>query len=219
MTNGAGGGDDARAFILAHTAKARAPLVPELILHLASEATPLWKATEAWLEERAIEPPYWAFAWAGGQALARYVLDTPAMVQGRTVVDVGAGSGLVAIAAKRAGAARVIALDRDPMALVATTLNAEANGESVETRLATHARDVDADVILAGDVFYDRHESPKLLADLEDAARRGALVVVGCPGRVASPLAATLLRAVEVPDSLELEGKESVVSRVMCLSA
>src|SRR5579871_1955065 len=122
---------DAGAFIRANTAIATPPLVPEIRLHLASEVTPLWHATEASLAQSQLPPPYWAFAWAGGQALARYVLDNPDIVRGGRVLDIGSGSGLVALAAARAGAASVLAADIDPFACAAIALNAAANGAEI----------------------------------------------------------------------------------------
>ncbi len=116
------------AFVRDNTALIAPPLVPELRLHLATEVVPLWRKTEEALEEQGVPPPYWAFAWVGGQALARYVLDHPETVRGRSVLDFGSGSGLVAIAAAKAGAASVLAADIDGIAAAAIRLNADANG-------------------------------------------------------------------------------------------
>jgi predicted nicotinamide N-methyase len=159
-----------RAFIEASTVVGAPPLVPDLRLHLATEVTPLWQATERQLAQEGLDPPFWAFAWAGGHALARYLADTPALVRGRRVLDVATGSGLVAIAAARAGAASVVAVDRDPVAVVAVGLNAALNGVEVEARCVDPLAGEDppefekawasTEVILAGDVCYDREMAP-----------------------------------------------------------
>src|SRR5271169_315105 len=123
---------DPARFIQHNTAIVAPPLVPEILLHLATEVTPIWQATEETLAQGAVPPPYWAFAWAGGQALARYLLDHPATVAGRAVLDFGAGSGLVAIAAAKAGAASVTAADVDHFAAAAIAANAALNGVAIE---------------------------------------------------------------------------------------
>lgn len=208
-----------RAFILEHTALTRAPLIPELSLHLATESTALWRATEAWLEEAGIAPPYWAFAWAGGQALARLILDRSEWVEGRSVVDFGAGSGLVGLAAKRAGAANVVALDRDPLALVATVMNAEANGLSVETRIAERLADAPAsELVLAGDVFYERSDAATIVEELRTIAASGRTVFAGCPGRTFTPTDVEVIAEVEVTGVLELEGQDRKITKVLRFS-
>jgi len=183
-----------RAFIETHTAVGAAPFLPALKLHLATDVTPLWHATERQLAAGGLEPPFWAFAWAGGQALARFVLDTPAVVRDKCVLDLASGSGLVAIAAARAGAARVVAVDRDPLALAAITLNAELNGVTIEARRAEVGEPTtppawveEADVVLAGDVCYDREMAPAAMAWLRARAQAGALVLLGDPGRAYLP--------------------------------
>jgi predicted nicotinamide N-methyase len=153
------------AFITANAALMPPPLVPEIKLHLATEVVPLWRATEEELAEIGVPPPYWAFAWAGGQALARYVLDNPAIVAGKHVLDIGAGSGLVAIAAAKAGAASALAADIDAFSCAAIRLNAAAN----KCSLAVTQEDLigasnDWDVILVGDLFYERPLAERLLA-------------------------------------------------------
>ena len=153
---------------------------------VASEVTPLWHATEAWLASRGIDPPFWAFPWAGGQVLARYLLDTPAEVRDLRVLDFASGSGLVAIAAARAGAREVVAVDIDPLAIAATELNAEASGVSVAARaedVTGHGLADRFDVVLAGDVFYDRDLAARGRAWLLTLADRGAHVLVGDPSR------------------------------------
>jgi predicted nicotinamide N-methyase len=181
--------DSAAAFVLAHTRLVRPPQVPELRLHLAEEAFGLWKRTEEEVGHPGVPPPYWAFAWPGGQALARYVLDHPSVVLGRSVFDLGSGSGLVAIAAARAGAAVVNASDVDAFAIAAIGLNAEANGVSVGCALEDllEGDGVDADVVLAGDLFYERPTAERLLRFLKRVEARGADVLVGDPGRAYMP--------------------------------
>lgn len=173
-----------RAFILENTRLLPPPLNPELRLHLADEAVPLWQKTEAQLGEMGLPPPFWAFAWAGGQALARHVLDNPEIAAGRRVLDFASGSGLVAIAAARAGAHRVEASEIDAFAIAAIALNAEANGVAVHARAQDMiGRDEGWDVVLAGDVSYERDMAGAVTNWLEGLARRGALVLIGDPGR------------------------------------
>lgn len=179
---------DPESFIRANTSLMAPPHVPEVRLHLASEAHELWLKTEEELEEIGLPPPFWAFAWAGGQGLARYVLDHPEMVAGRTVLDFASGSGLVAIGAKRAGARHVLAVDIDPWAGTALRLNAVENGVDLDFAgddIIGHA--VEADVILAGDVFYDHDFAGSLVPWLRQLAGEGKLVLVGDPGRAYLP--------------------------------
>ncbi|WP_193184456.1 class I SAM-dependent methyltransferase [Nisaea sediminum] len=206
-------------FILRNTELASPPMVPELTLHLATEITPLWEATESELQQLGLPPPYWAFAWAGGQALARYVIDHPHLVAGRRVLDIGAGSGIVSLAALWVSAATVIANDTDPVAGLAIRMNAEANG--LETGLSFAGRDMfdeptlaeDGnplfDVVLAGDVFYERPMAVRAEAWLRRHAAAGALVLVGDPGRAYLPKSGRLHCATyQVPVSTELEDRE-----------
>lgn len=176
--------EDKTAFILANTALMAPPHVPEISLHLADEAHDLWHRTEDELEAIGLPPPFWAFAWAGGQGLARYVLDNPECVRGHKVLDFATGSGLVAIAAAKAGAAHITAADIDPFCEAAVALNAAANGVSVlfsGNDLIGH--DEGWDVVLAGDVFYDRAFTDRLVPWFTALAARGAKVLVGDPGR------------------------------------
>lgn len=160
------------------------PFVPEVRLLLAEDAIILWARMEAEAGGPTVQP-FWANAWAGGQAVARYVLDHPEVVAGRRVIDVASGSGLVAIAAAKAGAASVTANDIDPYALAAVALNAEANGVEVDGSSGDllGGDEPDADVVLAGDVFYSASIAARMLPFLERAAARGARVLVGDPGR------------------------------------
>jgi predicted nicotinamide N-methyase len=167
---------------------AEVPFLPEVRLHLAEDAIVLWARMEA-AAGQSLPPPFWASAWAGGQALARYVLDHPEVVAGRRVLDLAAGSGLVSLAAAKAGAASVVANDVDPYALAAVRLNAQANGVVVDSR-GGDLLDGDgagADVVLAGDVFYSREMSERVLGFLDRVAVRGSTVLVGDPGRAYLP--------------------------------
>jgi predicted nicotinamide N-methyase len=159
-------------------------LVPEISLYLAEDPTVLWARLEADSGHR-VAAPFWASAWTGGQALARYVLDNPDVVAGRRVLDVASGSGLVAIAAVRSGAASVVANDIDPYAAVLNDANARANGTEVDFEAADllDGAGKDAEVILVGDGLYEPALAVRMLGFLERAAARGALVLVGDPGR------------------------------------
>ncbi len=175
---------DRADFIRTHTRLLHPPHAPEIALHLADEATALWEKTEEELGELGLPPPFWAFAWAGGQALARHVLDNPALVAGRSVLDFASGSGLVAIAAARAGAARVEASEVDPFAIDAIALNARANGVCVTPRQGDIVgRDEGWDVVLAGDVSYERDMAARVTDWLCALHGRGASVLIGDPGR------------------------------------
>jgi predicted nicotinamide N-methyase len=179
-----GAPDKAERFILDNTALLNPPHVPEIGLHLADDAHDLWHRTEEELAAIGLPPPFWAFAWAGGQGLARYVLDHPESVRGKTVLDFASGSGLVAIAAVKAGAAHVLAADIDPFCAAAIKLNSLANG--VEIEFCGHdliGSDGDWDVILAGDVFYDRAFADRLTPWFSSLSARGADVLIGDPGR------------------------------------
>ena len=206
-----------RAFIEAHTARVRVPLVPEIELGLATEVTPLWSATEAWLESRGIEPPFWAFAWAGGQALARAVLDRRELVRGRRVFDFATGCGIVAIAAVLAGAREVVAIDLDPLACAAARLNAARNGAAIEVVEGDLvALDLPgAEVVLAGDVFYDREASARFAPRLARLAERGVRVLVGDPGRAYLPEGLVELARYEVPVSDDVEGAPVKAARAL----
>ena len=204
-------GRDPAAFVRANTRVERPPLVPEIALHSAGEMIPIWEASEEELAAQGLPPPYWAFAWAGGQALARYVLDNPGLVAGRRVLDFAAGSGLQAIAAAKAGAARVEASEIDSLAAAAIHLNAALNGvEIVVTREDVIGSATAAwDVVLAGDVFYERPMAERLEPWLRRLAGAGALVLVGDPGRTYLPRdALEWLSAYAVKTSRELEDRE-----------
>ncbi len=196
------------AFIRANTVLSRAPLVPEIALHLASEITPIWQASEAWLEREGLAPPFWAFAWPGGQALARHILDHPDQVAGRRVLDFAAGGGIAAIAAGRAGAASVEAAEIDPLAAAAIRLNAQANAVTV-TALAADlvGQACRWDLILCGDVCYEAPMTGHILPWLRLVARE-AEVWIADPGRAYLPSDGVAPFAhFAVPTTLELEDR------------
>ncbi|MGX8011264.1 class I SAM-dependent methyltransferase [Mesorhizobium sp. ORM8.1] len=212
--------DTARKFILDNTALMAPPHVPEVFLHLADEAHDLWLRTEEELAEIGLPPPFWAFAWAGGQGVARYVLDHPEIVRGKSVLDFASGSGLVAIAAAKAGAAEVIAADIDPFCETAIALNLEAN----RVKASFQGRDRVGtnegwDVVLAGDVFYDKAFADRLMPWFTTLTTRGADILVGDPGRAYLPKAGLQSLAVyQVPVTRVLEDaevKRTTVWRVM----
>lgn len=175
----------AEAFIRANTRVLAPPLVPEIALHLAEESLPIWQKTEEELGQMNLPPPYWAFAWAGGQALARYVLDNPTLLSGKRVLDLGAGSGLTAIAGMKAGAARVLASDLDLIALAAIHLNAALSGVEVSTTADNLLERAPGafDVVLVGDLFYERALADLVLRFIGEASAAGALVLIGDPQR------------------------------------
>jgi predicted nicotinamide N-methyase len=211
---------DPAAFVQAQTAVGAPPLVPEIRLHLASAVTPLWRATESTLASSDVPPPYWAFAWPGGQALARYLLDNPTSVRGRSVLDFAAGSGLAGIAAVLAGAASVTAADIDPFAGAATALNAAVNGVAIDI-VGTDPIDWPSawDVVLAGDVCYEQPMAGRATAWLRRLAATGTDVLLGDPGRSYRPADGLVeLARYRVPTSLDLETRtecETVVWRLL----
>ncbi|TPG60407.1 methyltransferase [Roseomonas nepalensis] len=198
------------AFVAAHTVVARAPLVPEIPLHLATEITPIWQATEAWLGEAGIEPPFWAFAWPGSQALARWVLDDPSRVAGLRVLDFAAGGGLAAIAAALSGAALVEVAEIDPLAHAATRLNARLNGVAVTEAPGDVVGGPGRwDLILAGDVCYEAPMTRHILPWLRGLAAAGAAVVVADPGRAYAPRdGLETIARYRVPVTRELEDRD-----------
>ncbi len=208
----------AEAFIRARSRLRPVPYVPELRLHLADDVFGLWEETERELGGPQQPPPFWAFAWPGGQALARYVLDHPGLVAGRAVLDIGAGSGLAAIAAARAGASAALASELDPLAIAAIGLNAMANGVAVQ--IAADVLDgtgEDAQVVLAGDVWYEKRLAERVLGLLQRAAGRGARVLVGDVGRAFLPRPSLRqLEAHDVPVPADLE--DALVKRVMIMT-
>ena len=202
---------DRRAFILQNTRLQRPPHAPELVLHLADEVTPIWRLTEEALGELGLPPPFWAFAWAGGQALARYLLDHPEEARGRRMVDFASGSGLVAIAALKAGAAEALAADIDDFCAEAVALNAAANGVAVAFTAADllAAPPPPAGLICAGDIFYEKPMAERSLAWLAQAHAAGSRVLIGDPGRTYFPKEGLAqLADYRVPTTRELEDAE-----------
>lgn len=221
MTDHPASSSDPAEFVLRNTVRAAPSLVPEVTLHLATEVTPLWEATEATLARNNLPPPYWAFAWPGGQAVARYVLDNPEVVRGRAVLDFAAGTGVVGIAALKAGAARALAAEIDPFAVAAIRLNAAACGVDLDAA----GDDLVGgplpgfDVVLAGDVCYERPMAERVTAWLRGLAAGGTLVLFGDPGRAYVPRDGIEKVAVyDVPTSLELEDRtvrQTIVWRLL----
>ena len=235
------------AFIRENTSILSPPLVPEIKLHLAHEAVPIWQKTEDELGEIGLPPPFWAFAWAGGQALARYILDNPEIVAGKRVIDIASGSGLVAIAAMKAGAASVLAADIDLFAVAAMHLNFGNNfpqlrhsRESANLGLSRNAdprlrRDdecigkwevtsdnllqsppPDIDVILVGDLFYEKHVAELCFTWLQQATSN---IFIGDPGRSYLPKdQLTKIASYTVPVSRDLEDAEIKQSAVWKLA-
>jgi predicted nicotinamide N-methyase len=187
------------------------PLVPEIVLHQASEPMGVWQHTERATGRAGLEPPFWAFAWAGGQALARYLLDHPEAVTGRHAIDVASGSGLVAIAAAMAGAAAVTAYDNDPLAAAAITVNAAANGVTLlaaraDIRIQDDLPSPGIDLVLVADAFYERDLAVEVLRLAERARARGAAVLVGDLGRAYLPRARLVpLASYDVPGLAAME--------------
>jgi predicted nicotinamide N-methyase len=212
---------DPGVFVRRNTSVAAPPLVPEIRLHLATEVTPIWHATEESLARSGLPPPFWAFAWAGGQALSRYLLDHPAEVAGRFVLDFGAGSGIVAIAAAKAGAARVVAAEIDDFAGAAIAANAALSGVEIEITTADVVGTADPrwEVITAGDVCYEQPMAGRVTDWLRSLARSGRIVMLGDPGRAYLPADGLCERnRYVVPTSRDLEDRDSregVVWRVV----
>jgi len=224
VTGGIAKGDIV-AFVTAQTRIASPSLVPELRLYLATEVTPLWEATEATLAQHNLPPPYWAFAWPGGQALARHLLDNPGMVRGRRVLDFAAGGGIAAIAAARVGA-HATSCDIDRVATTVAAMNAALNNVAVTTieadltqrTAAEIARDWD--VVLAGDVFYERPMAERVEPWLRGLAAVGLTVIVADPGRTYLPKSGLAqIASYSVPTSRDLEDREMRETRLYRVSA
>lgn len=216
---------EVRLFVREHTRVQSLELVPEFRLYLADALVPLWEATE-WRAAAPQPPPFWAYAWPGSQALARYLVDTPGLVQHKHVLDFGAGGGLASIAAARCGAADVLAVDTDPLAGVAQRMNAELNGVRLESRCADACDlhlEVAVDVVLAGDVCYEREPAERALAWLRTLPLRGALVLLADPGRHYTPRdGLELLATYDAPTLLDLESvdhKRTRLWKLLALSA
>jgi predicted nicotinamide N-methyase len=213
--------DERRSFILANTTAARASLVPEIILRTGDLSMPLWEAAALADPRPAVPPPYWAWAWAGGQALARHVLDDPEVVRGRRVADIGCGGGIVAIAAAMSGAASVDAIDIEIFATEACRLNAEANGTALDVQEADPiGTDPGWDVVLVGDLWYEPELAGRMAPWLRSLAARGALVLTGDPGRAHLPVVGLAeLARYDVPTVADLEDVTSKTVRVLRILA
>lgn len=202
---------DARRFILANTKPLAPPLVPEITLRLAEESLPIWQKTEDELGQMNVPPPYWAFAWAGGQAVSRYLLDHRELCEGRSTVDLGAGSGISGIAAAKSGARPVLAADIDRLALAACRLNAECNGvtlETTDTDLLSAPPPAVA-LVIVGDLFYERELAARVIRYIDAAKDRGCMVLIGDPRRSYFPDGRfTALAEYQVPVTRELEDFE-----------
>ena len=199
-------------FIRAQTTLAVPPFVPEITLQLATEITPLWQATESWLEQTNTSPPYWAFAWPGGQGLARYLLDHPELARGKRVLDFAAGCGIAAIAAAKAGATQSMAVDIDPLSQAATAMNAAQNKVSVKLLSGINLEKLcpGVDLIIAGDVCYEQTMSHKVLRWLRLCATAGTQVLLADPGRAYVPEDGLEERArYTVPALRELEDRDT----------
>lgn len=210
--------EDPTAFILANTSLQPTAHAPQICLHVADEITPIWRMTEEALGEMGLAPPFWAFAWAGGQAVARYLLDNPHEAAGKTVVDFATGSGLVAIAAMKAGAASALGSDIDPFCAAAVALNAAANGVCVDftEQDLLQAPPPAVDLIVAGDVCYEKPMAEQVLAWLAQAHAAGTRVLIGDPGRTYFPRQGMVtLARYEVPTTRELEDMEIKRSSVV----
>jgi predicted nicotinamide N-methyase len=212
ITDSAQPGPSALEIIETGTRLLPVPLVPELRLHQAGEPIGLWELTEQVKGQTGLDPPFWAFAWAGGQALARYLLDHPEAVEGRRAIDIGSGSGLVAIAAARAGAAAVTAYDIDPFAAAAITVNAAANGVAVDVAcvdVLDGFPSPDPEVVLVADGFYQRDMAGRVMRFLDRACAREAVVLIGDPGRAYLPRGRLKpLAAYDVPSQRQLESSD-----------
>jgi predicted nicotinamide N-methyase len=202
-------------FVTENTVVAPASMVPEILLHLATEVTPLWQASEETLQTNGLPPPYWAFAWPGGQAFARLMLDKPELARGRTVLDFAAGSGIAGIAAAKSGAAKVIASEIDAFALAALRLNYGLN----DVKITIFDNDLldepptGWDLILAGDVCYERPMASRVLAWLDQALAAGIEVLVADPGRAYLPKSGlTELARYDIPTSLDLENRKMMTT-------
>lgn len=201
---------DRTAFIKSNTHLAEVPLRPDIKLYLADEATGLWQKTQEKLHATNLPLPFWAFAWPGGQALARYILDHPGLVNGKRVLDLGSGSGLLAIAAAKAGAVHVDAADIDPFAIEAISMNAHINNVDVHLIVGDIiGEDHTWDVVLVGDLAYEHDMAERVTLWLEHLANKGIRVLIGDPGR--TYLARDRLQSLarySVPSSKALEDSD-----------
>ena len=204
-------------FVQENTVVTHAPLVPDIALHLASEVTPLWHATETYLEQNNLPPPYWAFAWPGGQTFARLLLDRPELARGRRVLDFASGCGIAAIAAAKAGAAQVVATEIDAFAVAALRLNAALNDVAFDVFEGDILAEppADWDLILGGDVCYEKPMADRTMAWLDLAAARGAEVLLADPGRAYLPKSGlSEIARHDVPTPLDLENRKIMTTLI-----
>jgi predicted nicotinamide N-methyase len=204
-------------FVRDNTIETESPLVPEITLHLASEVTPLWHATETCLEQNNLPPPYWAFAWPGGQTFARLLLDRPELARGRKVLDFASGCGIAAIAAAKAGAATLVATEIDAFAVAALGLNAALNDVQFEIFEGDilAAPPGDWGLILAGDVCYEKPMADRTTAWLDLAVAQGAEVLIADPGRAYLPKSGLIeIARYDVPTSLDLENRKIMTTLI-----
>lgn len=209
-----------RAFVREHTVLTPVPLIADIRLYTATELVPLWRATQIWLEAHDLNVPYWCVPWVGGQALGRYILDNEDIVKDKRVLDFGTGSGLLAIAAARAGAKSVLAVDVDPFATASASVNAEAN--NVDHVITVICEDIvsqdvspDIDVILAGDVWYELAPSARFAGWFRQLRPKGVHILTGDPGRAYVPSNTKELATYDVPTSLDLESRTIRATRVL----
>ena len=210
-----------RSFILENTTLTHPPLVPEIKLYLAEQSLPIWQKTQDELNEDNVPPPYWAFAWAGGQALARYLIDKPQAVRNKTVLDLGSGCGITALAARRSNAARVLASDIDQISGIAAQLNAAANNLVIDTTDQDILAQTPGDygVLLVGDLFYERPLAERVMSYLEKAKKGGAMILAGDPQRTYfRPDRFSQLAQYQVQVSQELEDCEQKPTAVWQLN-
>lgn len=200
---------DYARFVEDNTTIGTPPLVPEIRLHMADEVIPLWRKIETETGITNPPPPYWAFAWAGGQALARYVLDHPEIVAGKSVLDFGAGSGLIGLAAMQAGATSVLCADIDPFADAATERNGSLNGLNAHTTADNVIGQTGWQVILVGDMCYERPLAERLTGWLRSEVTKGVFVLIGDPGRNYFPKnGVEKLQEYTVPTPRDLEDRD-----------
>jgi predicted nicotinamide N-methyase len=208
--------EERQTFIARNTTPGTAPIVPEITLLVGGLAMPLWEQAALADDRPAVPPPYWAWPWAGGQALARFVLDHPAIARGRSVADIGAGGGIVAIAAALSGAREVTAIDIEAFAIEACQLNATANGVTVAVSEADPTgTDAGWEVVLAGDLWYESELAARMEPWLRSLAARGATVLIGDLGRAYLPADGLVeLARFTVPTTDDLEDAASKEVRV-----
>ena len=207
-------------FILTETSSHHVACLPEIILHIADESLPLWQKTENYLGKTGMPPPFWAFAWPGGIALSRFVLDHPECIKGQYVLDFACGTGLVGIAAKMAGAERVLSCDIDPLAIAATEINAVENETLIETLCGDLIGLNDGwDTVLVADIFYERDTARKVMIWLHELHKKGVKILIGDPGRTYLPKnELEKIASYDIPVSQDLESSDIKATGIWCLA-